>query len=60
MLSPLSQMNVLEKDFVTVTANINKPIDIESIFPDEIEKYPWAGHLGIKLVDKVIPIIHEK
>ncbi|HZI54512.1 MAG TPA: helicase-related protein, partial [Chitinophagaceae bacterium] len=25
--------------------------------PDEIEKYPWAGHLGIKLVHKVIPII---
>lgn len=41
----------------TVTAQINKPIDIESVFPDEIEKFPWAGHLGIKLVDKVIPII---
>ncbi len=44
----------------TVTAQINKPIQIESIFPDEIEKFPWAGHLGIKLVDKVIPIIHAK
>lgn len=40
-----------------VTAQINKPIQIESIFPDEIEKFPWAGHLGIKLVNKVIPII---
>jgi ATP-dependent Lhr-like helicase len=57
LLSPLSQMNFSEKDFATVTAKIDKPIDIESIFPDEIEKYPWAGHLGIKLVDKVIPII---
>lgn len=43
--------------FETVTAQINKPISIESVFPDEIEKFPWAGHLGIKLVDKVIPII---
>ena len=59
LLSPLSQFELKEKDFVTVTANIDKPIDIESIFPDEIEKYPWAGHLGIKLVDKVIPIILE-
>jgi ATP-dependent Lhr-like helicase len=41
-----------------VRANIKKAIDIESIIPDEIEKYPWAGHLGIKLIDKVIPIIH--
>ncbi|MEO6837541.1 MAG: helicase-related protein, partial [Ginsengibacter sp.] len=57
LLSSLSQFGLEEKDFVTVTANIDKPIDIESIFPDEIEKYPWAGHLGIKLVDKVIPII---
>lgn len=40
-----------------IKADIRKDIEIESIFPDEIEKYPWAGHLGIKLVDKVIPII---
>ncbi|MCW3093969.1 MAG: ligase-associated damage response box helicase [Ferruginibacter sp.] len=44
---------------VLVKANIQKNIQIESIFPDEIEKYPWAGHLGIKLVEKVIPIIHS-
>lgn len=59
LLSPLSQMGLKKEDFETVTANINKPIHIESIFPDEIETYPWAGHLGIKLVDKVIPIILE-
>ena len=43
----------------TITAQIDKPIEIESVFPDEIEKFPWAGHLGIKLVDKVIPIIMQ-
>jgi len=57
LLSSLSQIGLTKKDFKTVTAVINKPIQIESIFPDEIEKYPWAGHLGIKLVEKVIPII---
>ncbi|HZI69423.1 MAG TPA: DEAD/DEAH box helicase, partial [Hanamia sp.] len=59
LLSPLSQIGLQEKDFVTVTAKIDKPIKVESIFPDKIENYPWAGHLGIKLVDKVIPIILE-
>ena len=39
--------------------NINKPIEIESVIPDEIEKYPWAGHLGIKLAEKVFPIIEN-
>ncbi len=59
LLAPLSQVGWTQKDFKSVKAKINKPIQIESIFPDEIEKYPWAGHLGIKLVEKVIPIIME-
>ncbi len=42
-----------------IQADIEKNIKIESILPDEVEKYPWAGHLGIKLIDKVIPIIHK-
>ncbi len=41
----------------TVKANIRKDVVIESIIPDEIEKYPWAGHLGLKLIHKVLPII---
>lgn len=57
LLSPLGQIGLKKKDFKTVRAIIDKHIRIESIFPDEIEKYPWAGHLGIKLVEKVIPIL---
>ncbi|HLK31148.1 MAG TPA: ligase-associated DNA damage response DEXH box helicase [Puia sp.] len=53
LLSPLKTEGVIVK------AIIKKNIDIESIIPDEIEKYPWSGHLGIKLIDKVIPIIHQ-
>lgn len=45
-------------DMQIVKATVHKKIDIESIIPDEIEKYPWAGHLGIRLVEKVIPIIN--
>ncbi|HEY9362259.1 MAG TPA: ligase-associated DNA damage response DEXH box helicase [Chitinophagaceae bacterium] len=44
---------------IIIKADLHKKIEIESIFPDEIEKYPWAGHLGLKLVDKVIPIIEN-
>ena len=42
-----------------IKANIQKNIQVQSIYPDEIEKYPWAGHLGLKMVDKVIPIINQ-
>jgi ATP-dependent Lhr-like helicase len=42
-----------------VRAEIHKPIRVESILPDEIEQYPWAGHLGLKLIHKVIPILEQ-
>ncbi len=45
------------EDGVIVKANMKKQIVVESVLPDEIENYPWAGHLGIKLIHKVIPII---
>lgn len=53
LLSPLNEEGVIVK------AHMKKQIAIESVLPDEIENYPWAGHLGIKLIDKVIPIINE-
>ncbi len=42
-----------------ITAKEQKKIDILSVFPDEVEILPWAGHLGQKLADKVVPIILE-
>ncbi|RYY39235.1 MAG: ligase-associated DNA damage response DEXH box helicase [Chitinophagaceae bacterium] len=44
---------------VIVRTNIRKQIEIDSILPDEIEKYPWAGHLGIRLAEKVLPILEQ-
>jgi len=40
-----------------VKAEIEKEIILHSVFPEEIEKYPWAGHLGIRMLNLVIPII---
>ncbi|OLY94948.1 ligase-associated DNA damage response DEXH box helicase [Cnuella takakiae] len=42
-----------------VRAQANKQLEIASIIPDEMEKYPWAGHLGIKLAREVLPIIYS-
>ncbi|MFN2396304.1 MAG: ligase-associated DNA damage response DEXH box helicase [Bacteroidales bacterium] len=36
-----------------------KKTEILSVFPDELEILPWAGHMGSKMVDKIIPIIAE-
>ncbi|RIW14441.1 ligase-associated DNA damage response DEXH box helicase [Algoriphagus lacus] len=42
-----------------IKAKINKEIILQSVFPEEIEKYPWSGHLGIRLMDQIIPIIEQ-
>ncbi len=44
---------------VIVKAKMDKRIEVLSVLPDEIEKYPWAGHLGIKLAEKVVPIVEQ-
>jgi len=41
-----------------IRSGIKKHISVETILPDEIEKYPWAGHLGLHLLEKVIPILN--
>jgi len=46
-------------DTALIKAAIDKQIEVQSILPDEVERLPWAGHLGTKLLDKVIPIIKE-
>jgi ATP-dependent Lhr-like helicase len=59
LLASSSPAPFLKEKEVIVRANLKKQIEIESIIPDEIEKYPWAGHLGIKLADKVLPILYN-
>jgi ATP-dependent Lhr-like helicase len=57
LLSPV--LGKINQGPVIVKARLDKRIEIESVIPDEIEKYPWAGHLGIKLADKVVPILDK-
>lgn len=42
---------------VLVKADLRKDTQIETLLPEELEKFPWAGHLGIKMIDKVLPVI---
>ncbi len=49
----------IEKAPIIIRAQMDKQIAVESIIPQEIEKYPWAGHLGIKLAERIIPIIEQ-
>ncbi len=52
-------LSSLRIEGVIVKANVQKKFEILSIIPEEIEKYPWAGHLGIKMAPSILPIIEK-
>lgn len=44
---------------IRVNTNRRKKIKIKSLLPKKSEEYPWAGHLGVKMAHKVIPVIEK-
>lgn len=44
---------------VLIKANLKKQIEVISILPDEVERMPWAGHLGVKMAEKLLPVIEK-
>lgn len=42
-----------------VAGKQRKDFIIDSIIPANIERFPWAGHLGLRLVNEVIPILEQ-
>ncbi|MCI5081916.1 MAG: DEAD/DEAH box helicase, partial [Saprospiraceae bacterium] len=49
----------IHQPYELIKAGVKKEIEVETILPDQIETFPWAGHLGIKLLEKVVPIIYN-
>ncbi|MCP9292361.1 ligase-associated DNA damage response DEXH box helicase [Gracilimonas sediminicola] len=47
------------EEAVIIKANVPKNIEAISVLPDEMENFPWYGHLGLKLLPKILPIIDE-
>jgi ATP-dependent Lhr-like helicase len=44
---------------IMIKANLKKKITVRSILPKVMETFPWYGHLGLHLLDSVIPIIQN-
>lgn len=42
------------ENFVFVTEKVSKEIEIQCLLPDEIDSFPWSGHLGLAMLEKVI------
>jgi len=42
-----------------IKAEIEKEVEVNCLIPDKIERFPWAGHLGLTMMEKVVPIIQK-
>ncbi|MEL7271279.1 MAG: ligase-associated DNA damage response DEXH box helicase [Bacteroidota bacterium] len=47
------------KTSILVKANLDKKITVKSIIPEQMETFPWRGHLGLHLLEEVVPIINN-
>ncbi|MGB5983482.1 MAG: ligase-associated DNA damage response DEXH box helicase [Nonlabens sp.] len=47
------------RESVLIKANIKKDIQVKSIIPESMEKFPWRGHLGLHLMEDVVKIINS-
>ena len=43
---------------VLIKAKLTKKIVVKSIIPKKMETFPWRGHLGLHLLDQIVPIIN--
>lgn len=42
---------------VMIRAIVKKKLEMKTLLPDTLDKFPWSGHLGVKMIDKVLPVI---
>lgn len=53
----LGVQNDKNDNSVIIKARSKKSIIVQTILPDKIETLPWAGYLGLRLLDKVVEVI---
>ena len=44
---------------VEITADMKKPLVIQTLIPEEIERFPWSGHIGTRLASQVADEIEK-
>lgn len=44
---------------VIIRSKQEKKIAIHTILPETVERFPWAGHLGVKMIHHVLPVIYK-
>lgn len=50
---------VKKSKYKIIKSNLEKKIEIHSIMPDDPDKLPWTGHVGLHLLGKVVEIVKQ-
>ena len=37
-----------------IRAEIERPITVETLLPDEVDTFPWYGHMGLRMLDEAL------
>ncbi|MDX1782767.1 MAG: ligase-associated DNA damage response DEXH box helicase, partial [Aequorivita vladivostokensis] len=45
------------KNSILIKSNQKSKIEVRSIIPKKMETFPWRGHLGLHLLEEIVPII---
>ena len=48
-----------DDELIIIKSKIKKKIIVQTVLPENIEKVPWAGHMGMHLLDQVVEIIKD-
>ena len=57
LLRPIEQQKSIPAAAHILKGATRRETVIESVLPKEIERFPWAGHLGLKLLPQVLPTL---
>ena len=44
---------------VMIRADLDKKIHVESLLPESMDTFPWRGHLGLHMLESVMPILQK-
>ena len=42
-----------------VQGRVDKALEVDTLLPDSIERFPWAGHLGLRMLPQVVTEIES-
>lgn len=46
-------------DGVLIRSSLERSIELTTLMPEHVERLPWAGHIGLRLIDEVVKVIHK-